>query len=356
MRIIITGASSGIGRAAAIELAKQGHDIAVVGRTAERVREVAAEVGGDPFVADFDSLAAVRGLAAELLAAYPKIDGLANNAGGVIATRALTQDGHERTWQSNVLAPFVLTQALLPRLLESAARVVFTSSGANSFENVDVADPNHDRGLWLRGFSAYGQAKRADLMLAKEYARRTPLHVYSFHPGAVATRFGGLDATPLAPLIRRVIRTPAQGAALLVRLLTETPDVASGSYFTAWDKPDKGAAKQALDAAEGAKLWELLEQQRSAFAWRAMKPVDEYFSREERFSLGVDDASGQHYLSFPVTIGVADYSEFYALDDASYRDYLEDPLRALPFLAECRNREHDELLLQKPGWNRGIPM
>lgn len=168
MRIIITGASSGIGRAAAIELAKRGHDIAVVGRTADRVREVAAEVGGDPFIADFDSLAAVRELTTELLAAYPKIDGLANNAGGVIATRALTKVGHERTWQSNVLAPFVLTQALLPRLLDSDARVVFTSSGANSFENVDVADPNHDRGAWLRGFSAYGQAKRADLMLAKE--------------------------------------------------------------------------------------------------------------------------------------------------------------------------------------------
>lgn len=261
MRIVITGASSGIGRAAAEELARRGHRLAVVGRTRSRVEEVAAATGGDPFVSDFDDLGQVRQLAAELMAAYPTIDGLANNAGGVIATRQRTTDGHERTWQSNVLAPFVLTQTLLPRLLESDARVVFTSSNANHFDKVDVADPDHDRGAWLRGFGAYGQAKRADLMLAKEYARRTPLHVYSFHPGAVATRFGGIDSGPLAPLIKRVIRTPEEGAALLVRLMTETPDAASGSYFTAWGEPDRGAAKQALDPAEGAKLWELLERQ-----------------------------------------------------------------------------------------------
>src|ERR1700712_3569502 len=193
MRIVITGASSGIGRAAAIQLAKQGHQIAVVGRTADRVREVADEVGGDPFIADFDSVAAVRGLAAELLAAYPRIDGLANNAGGTVNHREITADGFERTWQSNVLAPFVLTEALLPRLLESNAKIVFTSSVGHRISKVDVADPNSAHGPWLRGFRAYGQAKRADLMLAKEYARTTPLSVYSFHPGGVATRFGGLD-------------------------------------------------------------------------------------------------------------------------------------------------------------------
>jgi NAD(P)-dependent dehydrogenase (short-subunit alcohol dehydrogenase family) len=261
MRIVITGASSGIGRAAAIQLAKQGHQIAVVGRTADRVREVAREVGGDPFIADFDSVAAVRGLAAELLAAYPRIDALANNAGGTVDHREITADGLERTWQSNVLAPFVLTEALLPRLLESNAKIVFTSSVAHRFGKVDVADPNSEHGAWLRGFPAYGQAKRADLMLAKEYARTTPLAVYSFHPGGVATRFGGFDQGPLAGAVKRFMRTPDEGAALLVRLLTEVPDAASGSYFTAWGKPDAGVARQALDPAEGAKLVELLELQ-----------------------------------------------------------------------------------------------
>jgi NAD(P)-dependent dehydrogenase (short-subunit alcohol dehydrogenase family) len=347
MRIIITGASSGIGRAAAVELARRGHELTIVGRDRQRVQDVAREVRGDPYVADFDDLAQVRRLARDLSDKYPRIDGLANNAGGIIRERALTPDGHERTWQSNVLAPFVLTQGLLPRLLESDARVVFTSSDANRWTKVDVANPNFDGVRLLRGFRAYGQAKRADLMLAKEYARRTPLHVYSFHPGPVATRFGGIDSGPLAPLIRRAIRTPEQGAALLVRLLTETPDAASGSYFTAWNKPDHGAARQALNPAEGSKLWQLLERQ-------ALHTTDEWYSREDRFALGFDEGSRRHYVSIPVTSGAVDYEEFYAVDDDRYQQYLADPVSALPFVVECRNREHDDLLLQKPGWNRGV--
>ena len=112
MLIVITGASSGIGRAAAQLLHARGHDIVVVGRNPERTAEVAREVDGDAFTADFDRLAEVRTLAARLADAYPRIDVLANNAGGIVGTRALTPDGIERTWQSNVLAPFVLTTAL----------------------------------------------------------------------------------------------------------------------------------------------------------------------------------------------------------------------------------------------------
>ncbi len=109
MRIVITGASSGIGRAAAEELASRGHQLAIVGRTKSLVEEVAKATGGDPFVTDFDDLAQVRQLADDLTKKYKKIDALANNAGGVVAKRERTNDGHERTWQSNVLAPFVLT-------------------------------------------------------------------------------------------------------------------------------------------------------------------------------------------------------------------------------------------------------
>ncbi len=261
MRIVITGASSGIGRAAAEELAQRGHQLAIVGRTKNRVEEAAKATNGDPYVVDFDDLAQVRQLAKDLLANYPKIDGLGNNAGGIFGKRERTVDGHERTWQANVLAPFVLTQALLPRLLESDARVVFTSSDAHRSGTLDLSNPDQDGGSWRRGWRAYGPSKRADLMLAKEYARRTPLKVYSFHPGVVATGFAGLNQSPIAGIMRLLFRSPAQGAELLVRLLTEDPDAASGSYFTAWGKPDKGAIAQALDPADAAKLWELLEKQ-----------------------------------------------------------------------------------------------
>jgi len=266
MLIVITGASSGIGRAAARALAERGHELAIVGRNPFRTHEVARETGGTAFLADFDKLSDVRLLARELLAAYPRIDALGNNAGGIIATRGLSADGVERTWQHNVFAPFVLTQALLPRLIESQARVVFTGSDAHRWSRVDAANPGRVGKAWLRGAPAYGAAKRADIMLARELARREPaLHVTSFHPGAVATGFGQLDTGVLAPLIARVLRSPERGAQTLVGLLDGTVDAPSGSYVDD-DTRDRRVAKQALDPAEGAKLWDALEKQAAELA------------------------------------------------------------------------------------------
>jgi NAD(P)-dependent dehydrogenase (short-subunit alcohol dehydrogenase family) len=261
MIIVITGASSGIGRAAAIELAEQGHDLAIVGRNPFRTNEVAREVGGTAFLADFDKLADVRLLARELLARYSRIDALGNNAGGVIPKRGLSKDGVERTWQHNVLAPFVLTQALLPRLLASESRVVFTSSAANRTGAVDLGLPGWDGRFWLRGFPAYGAAKRADAMIARELARREPtLHVNSVHPGGVATGFAGLNESPVAGLFARVLRTPAEGAAQLIGLLSGELDAPNGSYVDGTGR-DTGLAAQALDPAQCTKLWNALEAQ-----------------------------------------------------------------------------------------------
>ncbi|MHB1235687.1 MAG: SDR family NAD(P)-dependent oxidoreductase, partial [Microbacteriaceae bacterium] len=128
--IVITGASSGIGRAAALALAGPGVELAIVGRHPERTRAVAAAVNGTPFLADYDRLDDVRALADALLARYPRIDVLANNAGGLISKHALTVDGFERTFQSNHLAPFLLTNLLLPRLVAGGGRVVSTASVA----------------------------------------------------------------------------------------------------------------------------------------------------------------------------------------------------------------------------------
>ena len=251
-----------------VALAAEGHELAIVGRNPFRTHEVARETGGTAFLADFDKLADVRQLAHELLAAYPSIDALANNAGGLVAHRGLSADGVERTWQHNVLAPFVLTQALLPRLVSSRARVVFTGSDANLWARVDVENPARTGRRWLRGVPAYGAAKRADIMLARELARREPaLHVNSFHPGAVATGFAQLDANPLSPLIKRVLRSPERGAVSLIGLIDGSVDAASGSYVDD-DKRDRRLAKQALDPAECAKLWDALEKQAAELAGR----------------------------------------------------------------------------------------
>ena len=114
--IVITGASSGLGAIAARELAIEGWDVAVVGRNPERTNAVAAAVGGTPFLADYDRLDDVRALAGALLAKYRNIDVLANNAGGLVGKRGTSADGHERTFQHNHLAPFLLTGLLMERL------------------------------------------------------------------------------------------------------------------------------------------------------------------------------------------------------------------------------------------------
>lgn len=87
-----------------------------------------------------------------------------------------------------------------------------------------------------------------------------------------------------------------------------------------------------------------------------MNPHDEYFSRENHYSLGIDRDSGKRYASFPVSIGVADYEEYYELTSAQYASWLADPALALAFVEECRRHEHDDLLMQRPGRNRGTPV
>lgn len=260
--IVITGASSGIGRAAAVALAGAGHEVAVVGRNAERTRQVAERIGGRAFLADFSRIADVRRLAAELAEAYPRIDVLANNAGGVNRRREITPDGIELTWQANVLAPFVLTTSLLERL--EGGRVIFTSSVASWFGAVRFGNPNTAGVPWASGFPAYGAAKRADAMLAPELVRRTGIEAYSFHPGFVATRFAGLDRSPLSGVVARIANTPEQGAAPLVHLASaEDVGVTPGTYFDQL-KPGGRLPAQATDPDARATLWGLLERQASA--------------------------------------------------------------------------------------------
>src|SRR3954451_3729728 len=127
--VVLTGATRGIGRAAAIDLARRGAEVALVGRDAERVRATAEEAraadGGAPVhehVADLTRLDEVRRLAAELLERHPRIDVLANNAGAMFTSRHVTADGFEQTFALNHLAPFLLTNLRLDRLVAARAR------------------------------------------------------------------------------------------------------------------------------------------------------------------------------------------------------------------------------------------
>jgi NAD(P)-dependent dehydrogenase (short-subunit alcohol dehydrogenase family) len=233
--IVITGASSGLGASAAASLAARGAELAVVGRNPERTMAVADAIGGTAFLADYDHLDQVRDLAAKLLARYERIDTLANNAGGLVKKRAVTSDGFERTFQANYLAPFLLTNLLLPVLEKSRARVISTASAANLIGRIDLDDLNFERRTWLGGWPAYGTSKLMDILFTEELAARTGLEAYSFHPGYVSTGFGA-DTTLIrlanAVSAGRIGLRPEQGAAPLVHLASvREVGVPSGTHF-----------------------------------------------------------------------------------------------------------------------------
>src|SRR5688572_25877933 len=188
--IVITGASDGIGAAAARNLAKAGERIVVVGRSGEKTAAVAAELGADYFVSDFADLAQVRQLAAALRDKYDRIDVLANNAGGIMGSHELTADRHEKPFPANHPARFQLTIELMDVLTASRATVINTSSAANGFGRLDLNDLNSARSYSTN--RAYGTAKLANILFTSELQNRygaAGINTAAFHPGVVATNF-----------------------------------------------------------------------------------------------------------------------------------------------------------------------
>lgn len=256
---VVTGASSGIGANAAGRLAAAGWDVAVVGRNPERTRSVAEDIGGTAFVADYDRLDEVRELAASLARRFDRIDVLANNAGGLVPTRGVSADGFERTIQHNHLAPFLLTNLLLPLLEFSDARVIGTASVANTFAPIRLDDLNWEHRPWLGGWRAYGVSKIATILFTRELAARSSVEAYAFHPGYVATGFGADSAlVRFGNLVSggRLGLSPEQGATPLVHLATvDTVASSSGTYFDGL-RPHGRTHRTARDDAAGVELWE----------------------------------------------------------------------------------------------------
>src|SRR5262245_59295042 len=189
------------------------------------------------FIADLSSQASVRRLAAEVLARYPKLDVLVNNAGAMYGTRQLTKDGIELTWAVNHLAPFLLSKLFLQRLKKSApARIITTASQAHQGARIPFDDLNAERSY--RGFGRYCETKLANILFTIELARRldgTGVTANCFHPGLVAIGFNrnnGLLMNLGMTILRPVARSPEKGAETLVWLAT-APHVAnvSGAYF-----------------------------------------------------------------------------------------------------------------------------
>ncbi len=264
--VLVTGGTGGIGRATAEGLARMGAHVTITGRDTGRAetaaREIHAATGArvDVLVADLSSQAEVRRLAAEALERLPHIDVLVNNVGGHWNTRHLTVDGIERTFAVNHLAPFLLTNLLLDRLVQSApARVVTVASHAHAQGRIDFDDLQGERS-WS-GATAYNQSKLANVLFTYELARRlqgSGVTATALHPGVVSTAFGAEDPGRtqriLVPLLRPFMKDPARGAATSIHLAS-APEVegVTGRYFV--NSAPRRSSARSHDADVAARLW-----------------------------------------------------------------------------------------------------
>lgn len=256
---VVTGASSGIGLAAAVELGRRGFRLVLLGRDPGRLAEArhrVSEVAAGPVQAyecDFSSLAQVRRVAAQIRSEHERIDVLANNAGGNVGARRLTEDGFEETIQGNHLAHFLLSHELREQL--RGGRIINTSSRVHAQGRLDPDDLNGERRAFVSlGF--YANAKQANVLFTVEASRRWPDVVsVAFHPGVVRTRFGR-DKRLYSIFYRFApgLRTPEQGARTLVELATVDRDaLVPGAYYV--DGRPRRAAPRATDPDLAARLW-----------------------------------------------------------------------------------------------------
>jgi NAD(P)-dependent dehydrogenase (short-subunit alcohol dehydrogenase family) len=253
--IIITGASAGIGEAAARELAKD-NDVIIVGRSKQRTAKIAKELGAPYYLADYSDLSSVRTLAKDLLKAYPKIDLLINNAGGMMKEIKKTKDGFEETFQVNYLAQFVLTNMLMDRLISSKAGVINTASAANYSSFLNLKDLQAVKSTWI----AYSNSKLLDIIHAKELSRRylsKGVTAVSLHPGVVATNFAKKLKGPFAWLyntsLKRLIKTPKAGADTMVWLARNRAGWVPGAYYS--NRKIRTPHRLATEIVKTSKIW-----------------------------------------------------------------------------------------------------
>jgi len=269
---LVTGATSGIGKATAHALATKGASVLLVGRdpqkgeaTAREIREATANEDVEFLRADLCSQAAIRELADRVLAEHDRLHVLLNCAGAFFRDRRVTIDGLEMTFALNHLAYFLLTRLLLDLLQGTApARIVNVTSGAQSMGRINFEDLQGERRY--RGQAAYNQSKLANVLFTYELARRldgTGVTINCVHPGWVRTDFGRQNQ-PLAwrlmiAVVVPFMRSPEKGAETVVYLASD-PEVetVTGKYFH--DLKPKRSSKLSYDEVVAARLWQVSEE------------------------------------------------------------------------------------------------
>src|SRR5918998_6037223 len=264
---LITGGTSGIGKAAATALAAMGAEVVVTGRNRGRAEKAVAEIRRDSggqkvalMLADLAVQGEVRKLAEGLTERHDRLDVLVNNAGLIQSRRTETPDGIELTLAVNHLAPFLLTNLLLEVLERSApSRIITVSSEARRSARIDFDDLQSRRRY--RAFPVYGMTKLANILFTYELAQRlkgTGVVANCVHPGGVNTNFGDDNRSPGVLLFRAFkpfMRTPEQGADTVI-FLASSPEAAemNGMYLT--DRAEVAPAEP-RDAMAQKRLWEV---------------------------------------------------------------------------------------------------
>ena len=272
---LITGASNGIGKETAIELARMGATVVMVARDERKGRAAQMEVkersgaDADLLLADLASLADVRKLAEEYRSRHDTLHVLINNAGAYNSQRVLSKDGYEMTIAVNHLAHFLLTDLLLDVIKASApSRIINVSSGAHTGAKIDFDDLQGESGYGV-GMGAYGQSKLANVLFTNELARRLEgenVTVNSLHPGVVRTGFGR-NATGIIGGVfavfqfvgRPFLLTSAQGAKTSI-YLASSPEVetTTGEYFV--KSKSVASNDESNDPEVARRLWDFSEE------------------------------------------------------------------------------------------------
>ena len=267
--VLVTGATSGIGLEASVELARRGARVVLVGRdpgrTEAALKDVKARSGSAEvsyLLCDFSSQADIRRLAGSVLASHDRLDVLVNNAGAVNKTRRLTVDGIEATFAVNHLGYFLLTNLLTGLLVRSApARVVSVASAAHRQGTLDFDDLGYERGYSI--LRAYARSKLANVLFAAELSRRlagTGVTSNCLHPGTVATNIWSGAPTWAKPILQFLLRpfflSAEAGGATIVQLAADPGlEGVTGKYF----ERGKAVAPAPLGRDEGLarRLWDV---------------------------------------------------------------------------------------------------
>ncbi len=271
--VLISGATNGIGKQSALELAKMGAQVVIIGRnktkTEETLREIQTASGNNDvhaLMADLSSMAEVRRVAGDFRKQFTRLDVLLNNAGGVFSTRQETVDGYEMTFALNHLSYFLLTNLLLDMLKANApSRIVSVSSEAHTFSPLNLDDLQSKESYGMAGFRTYGQSKLENVMFTYELARRlagTGVTANALHPGGVNTGFGknNTGLMKIAMNIFTFFAINVEDGAKTSVYLASSPEVegVTGRYF---DKcKDKKSSPSSYDESAQKRLWAISEQ------------------------------------------------------------------------------------------------